>query len=164
MYRNIKLIEGLPNCLFTYETLEMALRVELSTTTLSYRQIAQKIGFNHPQIWSFHKQNARLSYETLKELSILFERPFLLTNTDDPSQKTFDNVDLLARATRRAMTSYMDEGISYRKLSSCLRISHEWLRCFHTKNANIEVLKLMKIADFLEVYYALGNLDVFALE
>jgi len=150
-------IADLGQCIHTYEQLENSIREDMNATTLSYREIAAIVSGSHTQIWSFKKNKCRLQFELLDSLATLFRRPYVLTNVTGRAQKPHTDVESLSRETRAAIRESIKHGISYRKISRITGISHEWIRCFHIKNASIEVRKIIAIADYLGVYYELSN-------
>lgn len=151
-------VTKLDYCLHSYDQLEKAIRADLESTTLSYREISAIVGWNHTQIWAFHKQDCKLQFEVLERLSTLFNRPFLISNRPSSrGEETSFTVEALAEATRDAISKTLQHGISYRKVGRAAGISHEWVRCFHIKDASIDVRKLIAIADYLNVAYELSN-------
>lgn len=150
-------IESLEHCIDTYESLERSICEDMSQTSLSYREVAAIVGWSHTQIWSFHKQNCKLQFEVLDRLALLFSRPYLFTNVTGRGQKPVYTIDDLIRKTRQAIGENMHHGISYRKIGRITGISHEWVRCFHSKEATIDVRKLLSIANYLGVHYELSN-------
>jgi len=154
MKQNIKRLE---ECIETYEGLEKSIREDMGQTSLSYREVAAIVGWSHTQIWSFHKQNCKLQFEVLDRLALLFCRPYLFTNVTGRGQSPVYTIEDLIQKTREAIGESMSHGISYRKIGRITNISHEWVRCFHAKEATIDVRKLVAIADYLGVYYELSN-------
>lgn len=150
-------IESIEHCIDTYENLEKSIREDMSQTTLSYREVAAIVGWSHTQIWSFHKQNCKLQFEVLDRLALLFCRPYLFSNVTGRGQQPVYSIEDLIHKTRTAIGESMNHGISYRKIGRITKISHEWVRCFHAKEATIDVRKLISIADYLGVYYELSN-------
>lgn len=149
--------ESIEDCISTYENLEAAIRDDMSHTKLSYREVAAIVGWSHTQIWSFHKQNCKLQFEVLDRLALLFCRPYFFTNVSSRGQHPVHSIEELIQATRDAVGESLQHGISYRKIGRITKISHEWVRCFHAKEATIDVRKLLSIADYLGVYYELSN-------
>lgn len=151
------------SCAHSYEELEAAIREQLTHTRLSYREIAAIVGWSHTQLWSFHKQNCKLQFEVLDRLALLFKEPYLLTHyITDTTVPIYRSVDEIVVAVREALTKATTEGISYRKIGDKTNISHEWVRCFHVKEATIEVRKLLLLASFVEVPYELSNANSLA--
>lgn len=151
-------ITQLDYCLHSYDQLEKAIRADLDSTALSYREISAIVGWNHTQIWAFHKQDCKLQFEVLERLSTLFNRPFLICNRPSSRGEEISlTVEALAESTRDAISNTLQHGISYRKIGRAAGISHEWVRCFHIKDASIDVRKLIAIADYLNVAYELSN-------
>ena len=147
----------------SYEKLEAIIRKHLSRTRLSYREVAAIVGSSHTQLWSFHKQHCKLQFDVLDRLALLFREPYLLTNSS-PSTDTetcFGVEDLIA-SVRETLDVVTAAGISYRKIGEKTGISHEWVRCFHVKQAKIEVRKLLLLADYIGVPYELNNADSLA--
>lgn len=154
MKQSIEILEQILN---TYGSLEDCIREDLSQTMLSYREVAAIVGWSHTQIWSFHKQSCRLQFEVLDRLSVLFHRPYLFTNVSTRGQNPVTSIDELVQSSRLAIGESLEHGISYRKIGRITSISHEWVRCFHAKDASIDVRKLISIADYLGVPYELSN-------
>ena len=147
----------------SYEKLEAVIRKHLSRTRLSYREVAAIVGWSHTQLWSFHKQHCKLQFDVLNRLALLFREPYFLTNSPrDTDIKTSFNVEDLIIAVRETLDTVMSAGISYRKIGEKTGISHEWVRCFHVKQAKIEVRKLLLLADYIGVPYDLNNADSLA--
>jgi len=147
----------------SYEKLEAILRKQLTLTKLSYREIASVVGWSHTQLWSFHKQHCRLQFDILNRLALLFREPYLLANSPCTTDfETCFNVDDLVSAVREALNIAANTGVSYRKIGQNTGISHEWVRCFHVKEAKIEVRKLLLLADYIGVPYELSNSDALA--
>lgn len=147
----------------SYEKLESAIRKHLTSTRLSYREVAAIVGWSHTQLWSFHKQNCKLQFDVLDRLALLFKEPYMLANppkgTDIESSLNVE--DLVARV-RETLSTAISAGISYRKIGENTGISHEWVRCFHVKEAKIEARKLLLLADYIGVPYELSNSESLA--
>ena len=146
-------------CSYSYEELEDNLRIRLSENSLSYREIASIVGWSHTQLWSFHKQNCKLQFDVLERLATLYKEPYVLTNVTGRGQNPSTSVEALVGNVRAALDEATSHGISYRKIASVTRISHEWVRCFHVKKSTMEVRKVMAIANYLGVPYELSNLS-----
>ena len=145
-------------CADSYEKLEAAIRRHFTSSRLSYREVAAIVGWSHTQLWSFHKQHCKLQFEVLDRLALLFKEPYLLSNRSETSDiETCMNVEEIVAAVRTSLTKAASEGISYRKIGEKTGISHEWVRCFHVKEATIEVRKLLLLADYVDVPYELSN-------
>lgn len=147
-------------CSNSYEQLEAVIRKHFTATRLSYREVAAVVGWSHTQLWSFHKQNCKLQFEVLDRLALLFNEPYLLTNSSSHSrnaQQTHTSVEEIVHAVRTSLDEAATSGISYRKIGKKTGISHEWVRCFHVKKATIEVRKLLSLANFLGIAYELSN-------
>lgn len=148
------------SCIASYEDLEAAIRKHLTRTKLSYRDIAASISWSHTHIWSFHKQRCKLQFDVLDRLALLFNEPYLLRNaTSSNGLELNTNIEDLILALRKALDIATGDGISYRKIGENTEISHEWVRCFHIKEAKIEVRKLLSLADYIGVPYELSNFD-----
>lgn len=150
-------VNSLDHCIHSYDALEQDIRKDLDSTMLSYREISAIVGWSHTQVWSFHKQGCKLQFEVLERLALLFERQFLLTNVTARGQNPSVSVEQLVEQVRLSVTEALKHGISYRKIGRITNISHEWVRCFHVKEASIDVRKLIAIADYLGVHYELSN-------
>lgn len=150
-------------CSHSYERLEFVIRKHFTTTRLSYREIAAIVGWSHTQLWSFHKQHCKLQFEVLDRLAVLFREPYLLSNTvANSSLGPCLSVEELVTAVRNTLSDVTADGISYRKIGNKTGISHEWVRCFHIKEATIEVRKLLSLANYIGVPYELSNADSLA--
>jgi len=143
--------------LHSYTALEECLRSDLDQTNMSYREIATAVNWSHTQIWSFHKGRCKLQFDVLSRLALLFKRHYVITNVTGRGQRPDSNVIALSESVKEAITESMKHGISYRKIGRITNISHEWIRCFHTKNSRMDPRKIIAIADYLRVYYELNN-------
>lgn len=154
---------NLSSCADSYEKLEYVIRRHFTLTRLSYREIAAIVGWSHTQLWSFHKQHCKLQFEVLDRLALLFNEPYLLSNAAPESDlETSSSIEDIILAVRTALNKATSEGISYRKIGEKTGISHEWVRCFHVKEATIEVRKLLLLASFIGVPYELSNANSLA--
>lgn len=150
----------LNSCADSYERLEYVIRKHFTLTRLSYREIAAIVGWSHTQLWSFHKQHCKLQFEVLDRLALLFNEPYLLAKQVPGSDlEPCLSVEEIIAAVRDTLQKATSEGISYRKLGEKTGISHEWVRCFHVKEATIEVRKLLLLANYLDVPYELSNAE-----
>ena len=143
-------------------SLEAVLREQLDLTELSYRTIAADIGWSHTQLWLFHKQECKLQFDMLSSLANFFDMPYQIQFI--PSTYSGDicrSMGELPAMTRAALSDAVEQGVSYRKVGQRTGISHEWIRCFHVKEANIEARKLMMLAEHLSVAYEFSNVASF---
>ena len=149
-------------CSESCASLEVVLREQLDATQLSYRTIATDIGWSHTQLWLFHKQKCKLQFDMLSNLANFFDVPYQIQFV--PSAHSGDicrSIDELPTVTRAALSDAIQQGVSYRKIGQRTGVSHEWIRCFHVKEANIEARKLMMLAEHLSVAYEFSNVESF---